>query len=231
MSCGASIENALLATQTFQKSKGRRNVCSNTLNVMISLLWLTPRGPILRKTTQQEGNRSTGSCSTGAALVSPSQKNKTARWHWNRNKQWAVLSWWSWFSLGFFLLLSALAFSQSPLTKLQSKQCGANTGWNKDKHGLLWRVWWVSGRVWWTFLVLSLWCYFFSCWVRCFEKPGPPPRPHLLSPDNQTNGFHCCSQWPPTSRLWLCPAERGCLSSLPGSITSLPLKLLKSLAV
>lgn len=74
--------------------------------------------------------------------------------------------------LSIFPLLSASAFSS--LTKLQSKQSSVNTGWNKGKHGLLWRVWWVSDRVWWTFLILSLWCYFFSCRVRWFEKPGPP---------------------------------------------------------
>lgn len=130
-----------------------------------------------------------------------------------------------------FLLLSAFFRGQPPLTKLQSKQSSVNTGWNKGKHGLLWRVWWVSDHVWWTFLILSLWCYFFSCWVRCFEKPGPPPRAHLLSRDNQTNGFHRCSHWPLTPQALSCPVERSCFRSLSGSITSFPPEQLKRLAV
>lgn len=78
----------------------------------------------------------------------------------------------------FFLLLSASAFfgGQPSLTKLQSKHSSVNTGWNKGKHGLLWRVWWVSDRVWWTFLLLSLWCYFFFLSGEMFwEARSPHP--------------------------------------------------------
>lgn len=79
---------------------------------------------------------------------------------------------------------------------------------------------WASGAI---FL-------FLSCRVRCFEKPGPPPRAHLLSHDNQTNGFHCSSQWPLTSELWVALQKRGCLGSLPGSITSFPPRAAKALS-
>lgn len=174
-----------------------------------SMWWL---GWILYKTTQLEGSyQSGGTWSTGAALVSPPTKEEKKQnptlWHSNKNKHRAVRRWWPLVVLSNFFS-SSLCFSiflegQPSLTKLQSKQSSVNMGWNKGKHGLLWRVCWVSDRVWWTFLILSLWCYFFSCWVRCFEKPGPPPRAHLLSHDNQTNGFHCCSRWPVTPGLWV----------------------------
>ena len=42
--------------------------------------------------------------------------------------------------LSIFFSFSLPFLGQPPLTKLQSKQSSVNTGWNKGKHGLLWRV-------------------------------------------------------------------------------------------
>lgn len=142
--------------------------------VACSMWWL---GWIFCKTAQPEGSyQSGGTWSTGAALVyalTNRGEQKSTLWHSNKNKHWAVHHGGHGCSFQFFLPLSALAFSFGGACKAQSKQRSVNRGWNKSKRGLLWRVWWVSDRVWWTFLTLSLWCYFFSHRVKCFEIPHP----------------------------------------------------------
>lgn len=175
--------------------------------------WL---GWILFKTSQRGGRyQSGGTWSTGAVLVSPPAKGgknkKLDLWHSNENKHWAVHWWWPRLLLPFFFFfffLTSCRFSffcfegQPSLTKLKAN-----------------RVVWTRGAIrvntgCCDVCVVSEWpCVvdipdtepvelFFSCRVRCFEKPGPPPGAHLLSHDNRTNGFHWSSRWPPTSGLW-----------------------------
>lgn len=166
--------------------------------------WLVCCGsnPVAGSLTKQPSERVAGTCSTGAALVSP-WKNSTL-WHWNKNKPSCapmVVEVVGPLPPAIFSQALCIFAGQPPLTNLQSKHCSVNTGLKRGKHRFV--VMCVVNDHVWTFLILSLWCYFFSCRVTCFEKPGPPPRPHLLSHDKQTNGFHCRSQWPLTSGLWV----------------------------
>lgn len=204
-----------------------------------SMWWL---GWILHKTTQLERSyQSGGTWSTGAALVSPSTKGKKKKKKIRpcdiptKTSTEPCTDGGRGCSFLFFSLLSLSAsafFGRQPhLTKLQSKQSGVNTGWTMGKHGLLWRVWWVTDRVWWTFLILSLWCYFFflpgemfwEAWTPTQGSPVEPWQPNKWLPLLLTVTFDL--------RALSCPAERGCLRSLPGSITSFPPEQLKRLAV
>lgn len=138
--------------------------------------------------------------STGAESASPSRskgREKLTLWHSKENKRWAVHWWWPWLFFPFFFFFSLLQrfIGQRSLTKLQNKQNSVNC-WQTRL--VVTCAWWVSDRVWWTFLILSLWCYFFEMF---WEARSPPPRAHLLSHDNLTNGFHCSSPWPLTPEL------------------------------
>lgn len=133
MSCAASIENASLAAQLSQRTEGRRNVYGNVLNVMISLLWLKLSGWVLYKTTQWESSyQSTGTCSTGAALVSPLKKLNPVTL---KQKQTELCTDGGRGSPHPHFFHSLCIFLGQPLlTNLQSKQCSVNTGRNKGKH-------------------------------------------------------------------------------------------------
>lgn len=109
----------------------------------------------------------------------------------------------------FFVLCSASAFY--PLTKLQSKQCSVNMGWNKGKHGLLWRVCWLSDRVWWTFLILSLWCYFFFVPGEMFWEAQTPTQGSPVEPWQLNKWLPLLLLLTFDPRALSCPAERGLL--------------------
>lgn len=120
-----------------------------------------------------------------------------------------------------------------PSFQLQSKQSGVIAGWSESEHGMLWRVCgeWVGcdvdiphpepARL---FSNLAGWDVL-SNQVPSHSLPSPLPQAHLLSPDNPTNSFHCCLLWPLTAGALSCPAERGYLKRLPGSVTSPPISL------
>lgn len=147
-----------------------------------SLWWL---GWILYKTSQGEGSyqcRSTPS--TGAALVSASDNGgrgeNSTLWHSNENNHGVQPRWpWLFLPFSFPLSLSASAFSffqgRPPLSELKANRAARTRAGIRVNTGLLWRVCWLSDRVWWTFLILSLWCshFFLFCRVRCFETPHP----------------------------------------------------------
>lgn len=127
--------------------------------------------------------------------------------------------WWSWFN--FFLILSAFSLGSLP-----SHVYRANSGRNKVNTGCCdvcgeWLTmcgagvgghsWsWASGAI-----------FFLAGWD-VLRGPAPPPRPHLLSHDNQTNGFHCRSHWPLALGLWAALRRGSCLTNPPGSITFSP---------
>lgn len=204
-----------------------------------SMWWLAW---ILYKTTQLEGSyQSGGTWSTGAALVSALTKGRKKPQPCDiqtKTSSEQCTDGGHGCSFHFFLPLSASAFSFGGAAfphKAQSKHSSVNMGWNTGKHGLLWRVCWVSDRVWWTFLILSLWCYFLFLPGEMFWEAWSPPHPPTQgSPVEPWQP----NKWLPllltvTFNPWAltCPAERGCLRSLPGSITSFPLEQLKRLAV
>lgn len=187
-----------------------------------------PQVGSLYKTTQPEGKATTCSWSTGAALLSLIQHKKRKKqskkktWPCDTQTNTEVCT-----NGGHSFLFFCFSLQQF-LTKLQSKH---SSGRNKGKHRLLWRVCgeWLTvwgGHSWYidSFFFLS------SCRMRCFKKPSPPPRAHLLS--WQPNKW-LLFLLTPTFDPWAlsCPAERGRWRRLPGSITSFPLKRLKRLAV
>lgn len=144
-----------------------------------SLWWL---GWILYKTSQREGSyqcRSTPS--TGAALVCASDNGGRGKKTQPCDIQMKTIM--EQFSHGgrgcsshflslFRILPQHFLFSRGGLKANRAARTRAGIRVNT---GLLWRACWLSDRVWWTFLILSLWCshIFLFCRVRCFEIPLP----------------------------------------------------------
>lgn len=227
MSCAASIEKR--ATQFIQWAKGRRNVCSNMFNVMISLLWLKPGGWVLHKTTQLE--RSYRSWTLAAQVQSrrlPQEARGGKNWPCDIQRKTNVelcTDGGRGCSFRFFFSLLQRFIGQRSLTKLQNKQNSVNY-WQTRL--VVTCAWWVSDRVWWTFLILSLWCYFFEMF---WEARSPPTQGSPVEPwqPNKWLPLQLAVAFDPWA-LSL-SAERGCLRSLPGSITSFPPEQLKCLAV
>lgn len=205
-----------------------------------SVWWL---GWILYKTTPLEGSyqcRSTPS--TGAALLSASANGGGGRQiktqPYDIQTKTIMEPWWPWL---FFpsptpLSLFASAFSSfegwPPLARLKANRAAWTRAGKWVNTALLWRVCWLSDCVWWTFLILSLWCCIFSlllCRLRCFEMPHP--RLTCWTVTSKQMASIAAHGDPMTLPALCCLAERGCLKSLPGSITSFPPKQLKRLAV
>lgn len=125
------------------------------------------------------------------------------------------------------LSLFASAFSSfegwPPLARLKANRAAWTRAGKWVNTALLWRVCWLSDCVWWTFLILSLWCCIFSlllCRLRCFEMPHP--RLTCWTVTSKQMASIAAHGDPMTLPALCCLAERGCLKSLPGSITSFP---------
>lgn len=204
MSCAASIENASLATQ-YNGLKGG-GMCTATC----SMWWL---GWILYKTTQPEGSyQSGGTWSTGAALVSPltkGRKKKKKAWPCDiQTKTSTELCTHGGHSCSFHFFFSFSLLQHFLGGSLPSQSYKANTVvWTRGGIRVNTGCCDVCGE--WVTVCGGHSCYwasgaiFFLVGWDVLRSPVPPPRAHLLSHDNQTNGFHCCSQSPLTHGLWV----------------------------
>lgn len=162
----------------------------------------------------------------GWAWAPDNQENREKKmvWHAYQNKQRVVRPWWPCLLLPLFFLPSAFSLRKggrcppSTLPKAEKQttvalaSTGAELGVNTGCCDVC--VWWMSE---WPCVVdipdtEACGAVFFSCRVRCFERPTSPcpptlpilpssaapnshptsPGAHLLSRDNQTNDFHCC---------------------------------------
>lgn len=154
-----------------------------------------------KKTVRKGGYQSRGTWSTGAALVFPSTERETVDPVTLKQKQaQSLLRWWLWLFSPSFLLQPFSGHRPSESYKanrvvwtragvrLNTGCCDVCVEWATVSGGHSW--YWARGAI-----------FFLTGWD-VLRGWVPHPKAHLLSHDNQTNGFYHSSHWPLTPELW-----------------------------